>query len=615
MNQLYQTYEQNKAFAAQGEQILTPIAHMNANAQIEVTINLDGEFISASKMEKNKAVTLIPVTEASAGRASGIAPHALNDTLSYIAGDFSTHCIQEKQRKLSEDKYECYIGNLRKWVESEYNHPKTAAIYLYLSKSTLISDLVNAGIVTLNEAGSFENEKIAGKPYESALVRFRVIGEGVSSTDKTWEDQSLINAYISFYGQNQNGRRDICYLKGTEAVISTNHPKGIVAANYGAKLVSANDAQGYTFRGRFQNAEQASALGYEASQKIHSALTWLVKKQGAYVGNTDKRTFVCWNPKGKKTPNILDALGFEEEEPIYDGEKYKKKLIRTFQGYQHQFEPDERIMVMGLDAATTGRLSITYYNEFFAHDFFKRITYWGESCNWYTLKFTEQKKPYYTVQTPTFRQIAECAFGSEKSNFIEANDKVLKEQTQRLLKCMLEQQQFPGDILNALFSRASTPLAYSRGNRERVLSVACAVIVKFYRDREKGEENAMKLNPENKDRSYLYGRLLAVYEQIERRTYEKGEGREPNAIRLQSAFVNHPMQTRMILEDAVRPYFSKLSPGEREKYRRLISEITARFLEEDITRLNQRLRETYLLGYYLQRAELNKKKEETQEEK
>jgi CRISPR-associated protein Csd1 len=309
------------------------------------------------------------------------------------------------------------------------------------------------------------------------------------------------------------------------------------------------------------------------------------------------------------------VLGFAEEVPMSDSALYKQKLIKTFQGYQEQFESDEQIMVMGLDAATTGRLSITYYNEFFAHDFFERIIDWGETCKWYTCCFTEQKKPYYIVKTPMFRRIVEYAFGSEKGNYVEVNDKVLKEQTQRLLKCMLEKQRFPRDIMNAIVSRASTPLAYSRGNRERVLSVACATIVKFHYDRKKGEKDEMKLDLQNQDRSYLFGRLLAVYERIERKTYgEEDKKREPNAIRLQSAYVNHPMQTRMILEDAVRPYFSKLNYFEREKYRKLIGEITLNFRDEDQKHLNQKLGETYLLGYYLQRADFYKKKEEKENE-
>ena len=66
-------------------------------------------------------------------------------------------------------------------------------------------------------------------------------------------------------------KKDICYLTGEEQVISDNHPKGVVAATYGAKLISANDDQGYTYRGRFQNASQPYALGYEASQNPQRA--------------------------------------------------------------------------------------------------------------------------------------------------------------------------------------------------------------------------------------------------------------------------------------------------------------------------------------------------------
>ena len=176
---------------------------------------------------------------------------------------------------------------------------------------------------------------------------------------------------------------------------------------------------------------------------------------------------------------------------------------------------------------------------------------------------------------------------------------------------MLEQQKIPFDIVQALTVRASTPLAYSSLNRERVLSTACAVIVKYYHDEGiKEDYSTMKLDTENTDRSYLFGRLLAVYEKIERMTYDRDEKREPNAIRLQSVFANHPFQTWKNLDLAINPYLQKLNPGSREYFRRLISEITESLLKEDEQKLNQGLKETYLLGYYLQRAELNRKKED-----
>ncbi len=613
MSQLYQTYEESIQRKNQDKNALTPMAHILANAQIEITLKENGELVSITKVEKEDAVTLIPVTESSAGRSSGVAPHALCDMLPYIAGDFSRYCQKEKDKNLAEKKYEAYITNLKKWCDSEYSHVKVKAIYQYLSQRQLISDLIKSEIVLVDENNHYKNEKISGQLYEKALARFQVISFDTEKA-KVWKDKSLIQAYIDYYQANQEGRSDICYFSGKKKIISENHPKGIVAASYGAKLVSANDSQGYTYRGRFQNAEQASAFSYEASQKIHSALTGLVKQQGVSVGNTDKRTFVCWNPKGKETVrNIGDPLAgcFNMEEEMTEVE-YRKRLKRVLNGYREEFDESDNILVMGLEAATTGRLSITYYNELMAEDFWDRVHIWGKSCEWNYLRFNEQKKPYYLVYTPAFEQIIECAFGTEQGNFIEANDKVLKEHTQRLLKCMLEGQKMPFDIVNALVNRASTPTAYSGKNREKLLSTACAVIKKYHYDW-KGEDYKMKLDLENTDRSYLFGRLLAVLEHAESSTYDKGESRMTNAIRLQNAFVNHPMQTWLIVEDTLNSYYKKLGPERTGYYKGLISGILAKLQESDASDLNKRLKETYLLGYYLQRAEFYKKKEENQE--
>lgn len=450
----------------------------------------------------------------------------------------------------------------------------------------------------------------------AAIGRMRALCDSVIVID---EIQSLPKRVTLMFNEAMNflSKVDICYLNGEAGSISTNHPKGIVAANYGAKLVSANDNQGYTYRGRFQTAEQAFALSYEASQKVHGALTWLAKKQGVYAGSQDKRIFICWNPAGKETPDILNLFGvMDDEQDDAENIAYKRKLRNAFKGYIEKFEDGDEVVVISLDAATTGRLSITYYNELDADVFWERVIDWGDTCNWMFLKFTEDKKAHFDLLTPSFYRITQCTFGREKGEYIDVDDRVLKEQSQRLLKCMLERQPLPLDIMQALVHRASTPLAYSKNNRERVLSTACAIIMKYYYDHgilTKGEKDYMKLDVENRDRSYLFGRLLAVLEKVERSTYDKEEGREPNAIRLQSAYVNHPMQTWKILEDVLNPYFQKLRPGSREYYRRIISEITEMLLEEDEKVLNQGLKESYLLGYYLQRAELNKKKDNKEE--
>ena len=184
MSQLYKTYEENIGKSGLDEVVLTPLAHMNANVQIEVVLDLDGNFCGARKVDKQDAVTLIPVTESSAGRSSGIAPHILSDTLSYIAGDFCNYCKDEKIKKISEKKFDSYISQLRSWNESEYTHIKVNAIYKYLIKKTLVYDLNKSGIVTLDEDNCLDNKKIYGQLYEKAVVRFRVVNSENMQTDK-----------------------------------------------------------------------------------------------------------------------------------------------------------------------------------------------------------------------------------------------------------------------------------------------------------------------------------------------------------------------------------------------------------------------------------------------
>lgn len=620
-SKLYETYEYNAGIEGSEIRKLVPMAHMYAKAQVEITIDVDGNFVSTKVVQKDEQDTLIPVTEESAGRSSGIAPHPLEDTLSYIAGDYLRYVNiekkekEEKERKKITEKNDAYMKQLMGWADWNRAHIKVKSIYRYLMKGSLISDLIESGLITLNDAGKLDNNKICGNAYEKVFVRFIVLNTG-NLDGKAWTDQALRQNYIDYYHSIQNGKTDYCYISGKEETITVNHPKGVVSANYGAKIISANDNQGFTFRGRFVQGEEALTVGYESSQKIHAALTWLVANQGSYAGIKDKRTFVCWNPKGKSTPDIFSLFGMEEEKESSLDLSYKQKLSNILSGYMEKYNDSDEIVFMGLEAATTGRLSVTYYSEHSAKDFMNRVSDWGDTFCWYYSSWNGQKY-IDEIKTPPFWRVICCAFGTEINDRLTADDKVMREQQGRLVKCLVDKQIFPYDIVNALKIKASNPQAYSRSNREYILSTACAAIVKYNIDRGlmKEEQKYMKLETENSDRSYLFGRLLAIYEKVERITYSQTEkDREPNAIRLQSAFVNHPMQVWKSLNDVLTPYFQKLKPGLREYYRNMIADITTLFREEDASFMNQGLKETYLLGYYLQRAELNRKKDDVQKE-
>ena len=127
----------------------------------------------------------------------------------------------------------------------------------------------------------------------------------------------------------------------------------------------------------------------------------------------------------------------------------------------------------------------------------------------------------------------------------------------------------------------------------------------------------MELDPNKHDRSYQFGRLLAVLEKVERDTYGSDEGREPNAIRQQSVFCQRPMYAAANIEKQLeRAYFPRLKPAFRAFYKNIISQIMEEIHQFPDSQWNQPLADTYLMGYYLQRGALyqSKKRHDTEGE-
>ncbi len=596
MQKAVETYDCHAALAGVPDamrETLTPISHIVQNAQIEVTIDANGNFISAAavvkdkKSERDESKTIIPATYKSSIRAKSPCAHPLSDKLSYLIPS-------------STERHDLYLKQLSDWANSEYSHPKVMAVLKYIESESLLDDLERNGLVTKDSNGELDAR------YDDDFVRWRVTGDGAVAP--CWEDKSLIEAFIAYSEMLRDGSDSaLCMITGEVLPIIEKHPKGVVSAAYGAKLISANDSSNFTYRGRFAEPSQAATISYVASQKAHNALRWVVANQGVIIGG---RTFICWNPKGKDVPNAMHSLLSvkDSQEKAATPSDYKKQLADAVNGWKLNLPDNEDVIIASFDAATTGRLSVTYYNELRASDFIDRLAHWQQTCCWENNQFG--------YQSPSVRQIAQCAFGVERTEWLDVDDRILKEQVQRLLHCVIDKTPIPSDIVQALMHRASMPLAYNNINRRKILFTACAAIY-AYRTQAKKEEWTMSLDKEKKDRSYQFGRLLAVMEKVERDTYTD-EGREPNAIRMQSVFCDRPLYTAKIINDRLNPYFERLRPGSRAYYKKLIGEITEQLSNYDDAQLNRPLGDTYLMGYYLQRNELytsksNETKEETEE--
>lgn len=574
-----ETYEAMEGLAGiyeEGKEPLAPIGHIVTKAQIEITIDIDGRFIEAKAAQKDQKI-IIPVTEESSGRTSSPAPHALCEQLGYLAG-------------VDEGKFALYTNALRRWAQSEYNHPKAAAVLKYVERGTIQADLAAAGISTAKEKD---------------MLCWRIVGMGDDS-GPVWTDASLMKAYAAYYLSQKQGDERICMLTGENSMITWQHLKGAFSLNGNAKIISANDSSNFTYRGRFCEPEEAASVGYLASQKAHNALKWLIGNQGTIHGG---RAFVCWNPRGRSVPKptlpFLVPTGGEADPPTY--RSYREDLRKKIEGYSENWTPSDQVVIAAFDAATTGRLAITYYNELLGSDFMERLAYWDETCCW--------KDCYRGVRSPLLYNIIAYAFGTQRGadGKVEPDEKLIAPQMQRMLSCRIDGAAFPLDIMKAIVARAEQMQNYGPFQRNALLFTACAVIQKYYIDHQK-EAFDLALEPCRKDRSYQWGRMLAVMEKIERDTYDKEEKRETNAIRMQSVFVRRPAYAfKIVMEQLKNAYYPRLFPGQRIHYDCLIGEIMEQ-LSQDIASYGKPLTETYLLGYYLQKNAFYDKKNDAETE-
>ena len=591
----YNAYVNLAGVIEEGKEPLAPVGHIIAKATVEVQIDKNGHFVNASfftitkekngkaKTEKGAKKIIIPVTEESSSRAGKVVrPHPLCDQYEFVG------ITTDGNAK----KHEAYVTQLEKWADACHNE-KVDAVLKYVKGNTLPDDLARVGIEV--------NDK--------DFIAWRVLGSAGNSA--VWEDKNLFECWTEYITRMKEGSGDavLSLVSGEYGPAATLHIKGVVPSQGNAKIISANNPSIYTFQGRFLTADEALTVNYSDSQKAHNALRWLVANNGVNFGDPNKRlrTLICWNPH--KRINDKNALfkALPAAKSAGTLADYRKNLRVAVLGMKDELSSDPNLstlVIASFEAASPGRLAITYYQELQESDFLDMTERWATSCCWIHWRNGEQ-----VIGTPDLRDIVKYAFGTSRDSGIKVDEKVEGMHIQRLLFCRLDNSPVPRDIVRALVRNVTSPRKYEQKYRGELLFTACAVLKKYRNDKYKEEWNTM-LEPEKKDRSYQYGRLLAVMEKVERDATPDGENREPNAVRMREIFSRRPAYaSKIILEQLDKAYYKKLEKKSEIYYRKLINEIldVIPTCGEDI---GKPLTETYIFGYASQNMELYKKKQE-----
>lgn len=628
LEKCYETYENCQQeigiqkFQAEGDKRsyvpLLPVAHTTQLVNIEVELDQNGDFQDARLLAKDEQTTIIPCTEESSARTSGIVPHPLVDKLQYIAADYPAYGGTKKSG------WNLYHTQLQDWCSSPYADAKVCAVLRFLEKGCLVASLVKKHILFLDENGKMPTkwtgnkdekpkilETLASADQTESFVRFRVGGIDLA------QDEAVRESFIHYYEMKQQ-RVDCCTVQGKQMAVSTLSPYKIRNPGDRAKLISSNDSTNYTYRGRFVTAEQALSIGYETTQKAHSALRWLISKQGCSNGD---QTVVVWGTKGEPIPDItadsmdlgddfaaaFAQLGQPQLPPATESE-YAERFNKAIQGYGKALDEKANTVVMILDSATQGRLSIRYYRELAGSELMKNITDWHRNFAW-QLNYRSAPESAEPGQKPKWKRvsfwgapspadIAKAAYGEK------ADKKIIQQTVERLVPCITEGKYLPRDLMLSAVHRATAGIGLEPWEYQKTCGIACALICGYYH-RNKKEDFVMTdgkyVDETIDDRSYLFGRILACAEQIERRVQSQtGETRPTNAERLRLVFVQRPAKTTALLQQKLTPYLNRMRANgvSRDKRYSTLQELVGRLGAEKYT--NKPLNELYLLGYACQ---------------
>lgn len=622
--------------------VLLPIYHSSKRATtdeeiFEITLDKDSHAISGKFLLKDSVVNF-PITEDSITRSGAkIAPHAISDELSYLS------------RGISPEKNQQYIQGVKDILEYELAHTceNIRIIGNYIVKNKIAEDFVNfvvkGATYSIEKPSKLKYEEAAedGKTkektidFEKIFITFKV-DKDMSGAQPFSSDKIAHDFYISYIRQkNAQMPKSYCNIKGEEEYCIERH-RGIMG---NAKLISISNND-ETYYGRIKTGSDVYHISYEASQKIHNMLKYLIdnKDHARFIG--EGAYIINWlaHDLQKGGIELVSSINTDEDEDddfeaddeatMGDmGGLLSARLGRYFSGEGNPLESKSDFYILIVEKISNGRVSVKYFRQMSRSEAYDRVMKWYETTGIYTKAGNK---------SPNLYQIVNFVYGDENSKgFLSCENKKLSRSTiERLLPCIIESKKLPKDIARTGVQRLINKRSYKK-SWGTALFIGVSLIKKYKNDYKNyliDENNLGEVEQMKESRSFYYGRLMALYEKIEldamwnRKSADLGKADEEktdnkgsdnkqritNMDRLWSSFIRRPERTRHILEsEKLRPYINILKRNNRGYYIKAfenpILEITNKIteLEESGASSAGTLNEDYILGYYYQKGKKN----------
>lgn len=602
--------------------ILLPMYYnsMKSNGKniIELLLSKESVLLEARVLPEGETIQF-PVTEDSVARSSGVAPHPLVDSASYV--------IQDGEKRSA-----AYMEQMENWLAYDAND-YVKIIRDFLKKPGML-DAVKKRLKDSEEGEEEKAKKSAASiDFEKVFFTFSIENyESIKnvSVSENAALQGRYKAYVEYLNANDPEKEKItCNLSGKEDYLCIKHQPLMGTA----RLVSQITANDENYRGRFTTADQSIKIGMETSQKIHLMAKYLLSGQGTRRWLGEQANMVSWfsddlsnaaefNPTkstevASSVKNRLLALKQEKSDASMIADEMTEDIVKSFTNGKRMFSDDATYYIAIFDKISNGRVAAKYFRSLSASRLKENLVTWQEKYHWRGFSKENWDKEF----TPSPRRMVLAAYGVERDGMLEiSKNDFLKNQYQNILTALVEGRAVPRNFEKALAMNIRHRQNYDKTWME-VLFCALAVL------KDKGGMKDAMLNRENTDRSYLFGRLLASFEYLEKSAFSKGDERSTNAEKMWTSYTNHPATMMLRLRNLMKPYERKLitsdEPLKRSAYfnaTREIQEATNMLHESydiDSVEVNRPLDYGFIFGYEAQRQAFysgkNKDAKETEE--
>lgn len=512
---------------------------------------------------------LVPVSLKSSTRTSDVNPHILADKISYF---------KEPEKKEAHLKQLAEVSNALKQDCPELlavsNYILSNDVYLdletYIKDSVLNRLKTKSKIPTVDEIQKEEEKEF--KKISEKYIAFRLI-----SKPDYFESDDFLNLWQKFHIDSVNQSPDyvygLDYITGTIEKINEN----VVGYDGTKKLTSVSKD---TVKEQFESITPTS-LGYLTFEKVMSALNFLKYHQSVDMPIGNSRKMILLEKSNNKVSTqvnnvfsdlLLDVLKVSKKEKSYQEDLYSLITGKNTSVLSDNF------MVITIDNFTKGRSAIIDYHPL-------------------TLEYLENLSDYANNVGCSTSNVLKLMYPKKTkyANLINLDHKVL-------FNAIKNGQPIPSKVCKSHFRVLINPnntVHTENQDKFKVWQQNLNIFENLYLY--KREDLPKMLDKNYNNRSYLFGRALAVYHHVESRSKDDSNKNNTISMKYFSMMQKSPAKTLMIVKNRTSPYFRKEKSA--KDFEDILLEITDKF---EIGEFNKKevLSEDFLLGFNHQLKDL-----------